>query len=377
MFLSDKEREETIWACRYCPMCQIADRVAQVVRRESYSPRGRAAILFALEKGLLEWDESVADIMYASLNDGMLREWCVGKYDHEELVLDARARIFQKGLAPEAVARFVRDLRENPRRGTDPAQILSEAGIGTNAGSEILVYAGCSVRESGQDTLVSMGRLFKRAEVPFQVLSGEPCCGFSLYQLGDLEGAGAFSVSLARAIRDSGARTIVCLDADCYRMLMGRTVRFGGELPGIRVLHANRVLADWIEEGRLVVQQKIAAPATYHDPCILARYFEDTDSPRKVLGAIMEGELREMATHKKLANCCGAGGMLSVHRPEISGEVAFLRVQEALETGASILATGCTRCDRTLSRSVEQCSIPALRVVNLVDLTAEACGLRK
>ena len=42
MFLSEKEREETIWACRFCMMCHCADRVGQVVRRESYTPREEA-----------------------------------------------------------------------------------------------------------------------------------------------------------------------------------------------------------------------------------------------------------------------------------------------------------------------------------------------
>ena len=101
MFLSDKERAETIWACRYCPMCQHADRVARLVRKESYSPRGRGAILFALEKGLLSLDESVADIMYTTTNDGLLQEWCVGNYDHEELILDTRGPALRKGVGPE------------------------------------------------------------------------------------------------------------------------------------------------------------------------------------------------------------------------------------------------------------------------------------
>ncbi len=83
MFLSKEERAETIKACRFCPMCHIADRTAQLVRRESYTPRGRAAILAAIEAGFLEWDETVADIMYTTLNDGLIQEWCVGNYDYE------------------------------------------------------------------------------------------------------------------------------------------------------------------------------------------------------------------------------------------------------------------------------------------------------
>ena len=99
MFLNKEERKETILACRHCMMCHVADRVASLVRRESYTPRGRGAILFALDQGLLKLDKAVADIMYTTLNDGLLLEWCVGNYDQEELIIDARAKLFEQGLA--------------------------------------------------------------------------------------------------------------------------------------------------------------------------------------------------------------------------------------------------------------------------------------
>ena len=373
MFLSDKERTETIWACRYCPMCQHADRVAGLVRKESYTPRGRGAILFALEKGLLALDESVADIMYTTINDGLLQEWCVGNYDHEELVLDVRARLFEKGLAPKEVTTFVEALRSGPG-GQEPGKILSQAGVTTEPGAEILLFAGCSARETGLTTLTSMGRLFNQAGIKFQILKKEPCCGWPLYQLGDLEGTRNFSVTLSGAIRESGASTVVVLDADCYRMLLTRNSRMGGDLKGIRIVHALKLLSDWLEEKKLRIEKRLPDPVTYHDPCALARYCEDLDSPRKILSAVFEGAVREMATHKRLANCCGEGGMLPVYRPDLAKGVSVLRLEEARETGASILATGCPRCQSAFARAMDPADKRKLRVVHLIDLVASACN---
>ena len=48
------------------------------------------------------------------------------------------------------------------------------------------------------------------------------------------------------------------------------------------------------------------AAATYHDPCVLARFFEDVASPRFILESILEMELKEMAASQKWAHCCGA-----------------------------------------------------------------------
>jgi Fe-S oxidoreductase len=375
MFLSSKEKAETIWACRFCPMCYVADRVAKTVQRESYSPRGRGAIIYAVEKGLLKMDPDVADIMFTTLNDGLIQKWCVGNYDHDELVLDARAGLFRQGLAPEDIVTLVNALRANPSPGAAPDEILSQANVTVDSPADILLYCGCAVRDSQAATLIAMGRLFNQARVKFQVLSKEPCCGWSLYQAGDLDGAREFSVNVAKAIKASGAGTVAVLDADCYRMLMGRTGRFGGDLQGIGITHVNKLLADWMAKGLIKITRKISEPATYHDPCVLARCFEDVDSPRNVLSAILVEGLREMATSKAMANCCGAGGLLEVHRPDIARTIARERLAEARETGARMVVTGCPRCDGILAKTANTEHSGDMRVVNLVDLVAEAAGL--
>lgn len=375
MFLSDKERDETIWACRFCMMCHVADRVGQVVRRESYTPRGRGAIIYALDKGMLPYDEGAADIIYTSLNDRLIQEWCVGRYDHEELVIDERARIFSRGLAPEGVVAACAELRKKPVRGRGPETVLKPAGVTVQPGAEVLLFCGHTAREFRPDTLVAAGRLFNKAGIAFNVLSEEPTSGWALYQLGDFEGAAAASRLLADKIVASRAKTVVALDADAFRMLMGRTTRFGGDLKDVAVQHIHRVLADWIREGKLKPDKALDYDVTYHDPCVLARFFEDVESPRYILGSILKKELKEMATSRKSANCCGAGGMLAVHRPDVSEKVALLRLEEARETGATLLVSGCPRCDMTFESARASEGYVGLRIANLVDLVAEAVGL--
>ena len=375
MFLSEEERDETIWACRFCMMCHCADRVGQVVKRESYTPRGRGAIIFGLDEGLLDYDEGVADIMYTTLNDRILQHWCVGNYDHEELIIDTRARIFAKGLAPEGVIAYAKNLRKNPMRGGDPVKILSDSGVTMDSNSDTLMFCGSAVRDSQQATLIAAGKLFNQAGKAFKVLEDEPSSGWALYQLGDFEGAKQLSALLAEKIRDSKVSTLVALDADSYRMLMGRTTRFGGDIKGIKILHINAVMADWLRDNQISVAGMISDAATYHDPCVLARFFEDIESPRFILSQILDNDLKEMATNKKLANCCGAGGMLAVHRADVAEDVAVMRIDEARETGASLLISGCPRCDETFKKAMTARGTEDIKVVNLVELVAEAAGV--
>jgi len=376
MFLSEKERDETIWACRFCMMCHCADRVGQVVRRESYTPRGRGAIIFGLDEGLLEYDEGVADIMYTTLNDRKIQHWCVGNYDHEELVIDTRARIFEKGQAPEEVKSYTSNLRNNPIQGGNPAKILTDAGVALDDESDTLLFCGPAARGSQQATLIAAGNLFNQAGHAFKVLAEEPSSGWALYQLGDFEGAKQLSVLLADKIRQSNVATVVALDADSYRMLMGRTTRFGGDIKGIKILHINAVMAGWLKDNKISVDARVSERATYHDPCVLARYFEDIDSPRYILSQILDNDFREMATCQKQANCCGAGGMLAVHRADVSEDVAAMRIDEARETGASLLVSGCPRCDETFKKAIAARGTEGIEVMNLVELVAGAVGTK-
>lgn len=206
-------------------------------------------------------------------------------------------------------------------------------------------------------------------------MADEPSSGWALYQLGDFEGAKQLSALLAEKIRQTKVSTVVALDADSYRMLMGRTARFGGNIKGIKILHINAVMAGWLKDNQISVAEKIPDAATYHDPCVLARFFEDLDSPRYILSQILVNDFKEMATSKKLANCCGAGGMLAVHRADVSEDVAVMRIDEAIETGASLLVSGCPRCDETFKKAIAARGIEDIKVANLVELTVQAVGI--
>jgi Fe-S oxidoreductase len=156
-------------------------------------------------------------------------------------------------------------------------------------------------------------------------------------------------------------------------MFTTRTRSFGGDIAGVVFHHVTQVLDNWLTEGKLKVAKKISGPVTYHDPCALARYCDELEAPRSVLSAILEEDLREMDTHGKMAHCCGAGGVLPVFKPELSRDVAGLRLREAEETGAVLMATACTRCDEALGNA--QSNDPAgrkLTISNLVDLVARA-----
>jgi len=94
---------------------------------------------------------------------------------------------------------------------------------------------------------------------------------------------------------------------------------------------------------------------TYHDSCFLGRRNNEYEAPREVLKAIPGIELVEMERNRENAFCCG-GGSGNFYTDFFGGgeySPARIRVREAYETGANILAVACPICMTMLSDAVK------------------------
>ncbi|MEJ2726766.1 MAG: (Fe-S)-binding protein [Deltaproteobacteria bacterium] len=83
---------------------------------------------------------------------------------------------------------------------------------------------------------------------------------------------------------------------------------------------------------------------TYHDPCYLGKHNQVYEDPRRVLEAIPGIQLVEMERNRENSLCCGGGGGRMWADFDERQHLAEIRVLEALETGAEILATACPFC---------------------------------
>ena len=92
---------------------------------------------------------------------------------------------------------------------------------------------------------------------------------------------------------------------------------------------------------------------TYHDSCYLGRANDIYEAPRKVLEA-MDVALVEMKRCRSNGLCCGAGGA-QMFKEEEKGNlrINIERSNEALETGASIIASACPFCNTMLTDGVK------------------------
>ena len=141
------------------------------------------------------------------------------------------------------------------------------------------------------------------------------------------------------------------------------------------MVHITQYIEELIDAGRLSIGGAFARRVTYHDPCYLGRHNGVYDAPRAILKGIGGLELIEMADSRQTSLCCGGGGG-RIWMETVKGErFSDLRVAQAVEAGADVLATACPYCianfeDSRLALKDET----ALEIKDITEIVFEAIG---
>ena len=138
-------------------------------------------------------------------------------------------------------------------------------------------------------------------------------------------------------------KKILTICPHCFNIFKNDYPDLGGNY---EVINYTEFLQKHIKDGTLKVDHKVFEnkKVTFHDPCYLGRANDIYEAPRKVLDAIIPERL-EMKRNKSFALCCGGGGGQMFKEAEKGDKEIFLeRTEEALETGADIIATSCPFC---------------------------------
>jgi Fe-S oxidoreductase len=357
MFLKEEERIETLKACRDCPMCHMTDTVAFITGSESNTPRGRAMTLWGLEKGLLSWEsEGVQRILYQAFLDGLAREWCEGHYDHDELVLDGRRRLVEKGLGPPVVARVSRNLQESGNPWGKPEEPLTSlveaAGAKIRSSPEVVVYFGSAARVERISAARALVQVLDRMEDSFEILEKEPDSGFLSYQLGDFPSAARQAQHLTALLSRCRAKRLLVLGGvrlsnDQYALWpLGRIASERNGDPSRERIFAT---ADGAETPHFCADDRPQG-----DLPRSLRFGPLHLRPRpaaKILTELAGSNFTEMEFHGKKALPCGGCGGVPFTDPEISERAARLRIDEALRRRAEILASADPGCEVHLAQA--------------------------
>jgi len=131
------------------------------------------------------------------------------------------------------------------------------------------------------------------------------------------------------------------------------------EYPGLggkyEVFHHTEFLQQLLKEGKLKISGDTfkGKKVTFHDPCYLGRANEVYEAPRELINELGV-DLVEMKRNKVNSLCCGAGGAQMFKEPENgTQDINVLRTEDAIETTAEIIATGCPFCNTMMTDGVK------------------------
>ena len=161
----------------------------------------------------------------------------------------------------------------------------------------------------------------------------------------------------------------------CFNIFKNEYPALGGHY---EVIHHATFIQQLIDEGKITMSENGAYKGkkiTYHDSCYLGRANGIYEAPRKVLEAL-DAELIEMKRCKSNGLCCGAGGA-QMFKEEEPGNVRINieRSNEALATGASIIAAACPFCNTMMSDGVKNSEKEdEVAVLDIAELVAASLG---
>jgi Fe-S oxidoreductase len=314
------------------------------------------------------------DALWACTTCRACMEICPVSIEHVPKIVDMRRHlVMEESDFPSEVT----SLFNNIERNSNPWEISNDkraewaAGLNVplmaeNPNADVLYWVGCmgSFDERNKKVATSVAKILKAAHVNFAILGPEESCtGDPARRIGNeylwqmmaqqnietLDGYG-FNQSSAHNGHNGGNgtgavakhRTILTACPHCFNTIKNEYPQLGGDY---EVVH-HTVFID-----KLLANQTITLPEgfdqrklTYHDPCYIGRYNDVYDEPRRVLTVLNSNGVTEMHRNRNKSFCCGGGGGRAWMEETIGKRVNQTRVNEALGTGAEVLAAACPFC---------------------------------
>ena len=343
------------------------------------------------------------DVLWSCTNCGACVDQCPTDIEHIDHIADLRRfKVLAESDFPSELTGLFKNMESkgNPwgRNNSERRAWIDEARadgidvpiIGEDEADftemEYLLWVGCAgaYDDDGRRTTRAVVDLLHTAGVKFGVLStGETCTGDPARRAGNeflFQMMAQQNVETLNNAFDGvpeGQRKIITTCPHCFNTIRNEYPDFDGHFD---VFHHTQLLNRLVREGLLKPVPRTPEnrkPITYHDPCFLGRHNKVFDPPRELLEATGV-ELREMDKNRDEAFCCGAGGARMFMEEKLGTRINDFRTEQALETGAEEIATGCPFCNVMMTggvKSLSQDSTPTTKVNDVAVMLRNSISL--
>jgi Fe-S oxidoreductase len=339
--LRDYITEEELWACTTCNACAIEcpininhpdlimDMRRYLVLEEASAPGELKSVFNNIENNGAPWQFSAEDRL----------NWAKDL----EFEIPVMADLFARGEKPE-----------------------------------YLLWVGCAgaFDDRYKKVIRSFTKILNHLSIKYAVLGKEETCtGDPARRAGNemLYQMQAFQViSILKAYE---VRKIITVCPHCYNTFSNEYPDLDGNFEVINYL---QLLEGFIEDGKLKIGTSSLnnISVTYHDPCYLGRANNIYDEPRLILNRLT-CNLIEMRRNRSFSLCCGAGGAQMFKEAENGDREIFIeRTGDALQTGASVIATACPFCMTMITDGLKYKNREEeIQNLDIAELVAQSLGL--
>jgi Fe-S oxidoreductase len=244
---------------------------------------------------------------------------------------------------------------------------------------EILFWVGCagSFDDRAKKITKALVKILNHCKVNFAVLgTEESCSGDPAKRAGNEFTFQMQAMMNIQILNGYEVKKIVTACPHCFNTLKNEYPELGGEY---EVVHHTQLIQDLINTGKLALEGSETYKGkkiTFHDPCYLGRANDVYEAPRSLIEKL-DAELVEMKRCKSKGLCCGAGGAQMFKEAEPgTKEINIERTEDALETAAEIIATGCPFCNTMMTDGIKNVEKEdAIKVLDVAELIANAADL--
>ena len=417
----DVPAEADMYRCVHCGLCLSACPTYMVTGLETESPRGRIALMKAVNEGRLEINDTVVSHWEKCVQCRACEAVCPSGVPYGRIMANTRAQVmahkrqslrlklvsllFLRGALPHPkllrwgahllrayqrlwIQKLVRKSRLltmlpggvaaleaqlpvisgaffGPRRQVFAARSEKKLTVG--------LLSGCVMPLLQGNTMEAAVRVLTRNGCDVAVPVGQGCCGALNVHNGDLATARRMARRNIDVFLAAGVERIVVASAGCgatmkeYDDLLKDDPRYAE--PAERFSKLTCDITELLASLPLdPPKSTLNRVVTYQDPCHLAHAQRVTAEPRAVLAAIPGLQVVEM---EQATMCCGSGGIYSILEQTLSGKILAAKLEHIAETGAEQVLTANPGCMIQIQQGLAAAGIPA-RVSHVVDLLDEA-----
>lgn len=378
--------EDDFFACLQCGNCAPVCPPYQEMGWESITPRAKMyylrqhflrSPLDRLLKRKTEIDERFAEALYQCTSCGHCETVCPVDIPFQRTWDDMKQWVIDRGVAdyPEHRAWAENVMRTHNIYGEPPeargAWIPENARLSDTP--EVVYWVGCVQSYRQKETARAMVKILNAAGVRYTILAeDEWCSGGPLMRMGYVRPVVAqLGPHNIEVVERTGAKALVTACAECFRAFWRDYRERGAGNPPFSVYHIAGYVEKLVKEKKLKLTKPLEKAVTLHDACHYGRNCGRYDPPRAALKVVPKAQYKEMRRSRDETLCSGASGGFHLVWKKEAANIARRRLEEAVDTGAQVMATTCPHAIDHFQKVARKANVP-IETKDLAVLIADA-----